>query len=415
MANIATVASPTPLLITATQFFSFATPAITVPFPSAYAQTQIPFAYPATPTFAATRIPTTIGGVAATSGISSALKASGTTFGQSGTNQSSQSSWPMWATIVIAVCGGVALVVLGLGVFCWCTRHKRADRREAERARKRKSGAGNGSGKRRKGSAGFTEKHDGGGRNGGAASSAARAQAAKQNHSRGTIGGGTGKLQRPSSVAGDPNFYGVKHSSSKRSSRPARGAGVPYPPQPVPTRSSYPAPPMDQYGRVLDPAHATYPLVHADGYATPDDGFDAEPSWVPADDAGGLNRAQRQSYHSSNTGDMARTAPLKLSRNEHRQDDHLLPYPTDEHNRRNSYASPTSTNDEDWAPPGAAPRARSHDPHGMPGLNRQPSWQNGYYEDGQAPPSQQQQYHQSQFTQQQSPQDPRYLDFAGGR
>ena len=122
MANIATVASPTPLLITATQFFSFATPAITVPFPSAYAQTQIPFAYPATPTFAATRIPTTIGGVAATSGISSALKASGTTFGQSGTNQSSQSSWPMWATIVIAVCGGVALVVLGLGVFCWCTR-----------------------------------------------------------------------------------------------------------------------------------------------------------------------------------------------------------------------------------------------------------------------------------------------------
>ncbi|GAA6051023.1 hypothetical protein JCM3770_005460 [Rhodotorula araucariae] len=122
------------LSITATQFSSFATPAITVPFPSVYAgQTQIPFAFSGTATWAATRIPTTIGGVAATAGvhsINSQASAGGYRTHSYG-NTGGGGGWPTWATAVIASCGGAALILLVLGLYCWRLRRKQKARKRA--------------------------------------------------------------------------------------------------------------------------------------------------------------------------------------------------------------------------------------------------------------------------------------------
>lgn len=123
-----------PLAVTATQFSSFATPAITVPFPSIYAgQSQIPFQFANTATFAATRVPTTIGGIAATSGVASInAQASSAGYKTSGYgNNGGGGGWPTWATAVIAACGGAAVILVVIGLFCWRWRRKQKARKRA--------------------------------------------------------------------------------------------------------------------------------------------------------------------------------------------------------------------------------------------------------------------------------------------
>jgi hypothetical protein len=139
------------LAITATQFSSFATPAITVPFPSVYAgQTQIPFTFSATPTYAATRIPTTLGGQAATAGvhsINSEASAAGYRTHDYG-NNGGGSGWPVWATAVIATAGGLAVILVVVGLLCW--RHRK--RQKANRRANALAGA--------QGPQGFKERKD---------------------------------------------------------------------------------------------------------------------------------------------------------------------------------------------------------------------------------------------------------------
>ncbi|BGP32352.1 hypothetical protein JCM10296v2_004133 [Rhodotorula toruloides] len=123
-----------PLAVTATQFSSFATPAITVPFPSIYAgQSQIPFQFANTATFAATRVLTTIGGTAATSGVASInAQASSAGYKTSGYgNNGGGGGWPTWATAVIAACGGAAVILIVIGLFCWRLRRKQKARKRA--------------------------------------------------------------------------------------------------------------------------------------------------------------------------------------------------------------------------------------------------------------------------------------------
>ncbi|BGP40319.1 hypothetical protein JCM10449v2_004280 [Rhodotorula kratochvilovae] len=133
MSSVPSVSQRT-LAITATQFSSFATPAITVPFPSVYAgQTQIPFAFSGTATWAATRVPTTIGGVAATAGvhsINSEASAAGYRTHDYG-NGGGGGGWPTWATAVIAACGSAALILGILGLYCWRLRRKQKARKRA--------------------------------------------------------------------------------------------------------------------------------------------------------------------------------------------------------------------------------------------------------------------------------------------
>lgn len=129
------------LYLTATQFKSFATPAITVVFPSAYDQTQINFAYTATATYAATRIPSTIGGQPATAGVATAIAAGATQYGQVSTPDSrggggstaTRSGLPTWAIGTIVGAGVAGLAIFGLGLFCWCRRKKTLDKKQAAR------------------------------------------------------------------------------------------------------------------------------------------------------------------------------------------------------------------------------------------------------------------------------------------
>ncbi|GAA5855952.1 hypothetical protein JCM5353_002583 [Sporobolomyces roseus] len=129
-----------PLSLSASAFSSFQTPAITVPFPSVYGgQVQIPFTFSATPTYAASRVRSTIGGNAATAGIHSinsiASEGGYRDHGSSSDGSSGGSSggggWPTWATAVIASVGGVILALTVLGLCCW--RWKRKQRRKRER------------------------------------------------------------------------------------------------------------------------------------------------------------------------------------------------------------------------------------------------------------------------------------------
>jgi hypothetical protein len=120
------------LSITASAYSSFATPAITVPFPSVYGgQIQLAYTFTSTATFAATRIPTTLGGAAATAGVHSINEAASAAgyrthdYGASGGG----SSWPVWATAVIASVGGAAILVLLAGLWCWRLRKKQRARR----------------------------------------------------------------------------------------------------------------------------------------------------------------------------------------------------------------------------------------------------------------------------------------------
>ncbi|KAI5474589.1 hypothetical protein MNV49_002764 [Pseudohyphozyma bogoriensis] len=228
------------LAITVSAFQSFATPAITVPFPSAYQQTQIPFAFSATPTWAATRIPTTIGGVAATSGISSQLlAASGATYGQ-GSGGGGGSGWPKWATGVIAGCGAAAVLVVLAGIWCFCTRGKRRANRKARAAA---VAAGGGRRKQRRKSLGF-EKHVGGG--------GRKNKATAEKNANGVV------LPQATATRSRQPYPPYPHDNA----RAIHSSGLPYP-----------APPQtDAYGRYIDPTGrpSTDSRFIPSGYATPD-------------------------------------------------------------------------------------------------------------------------------------------------
>ncbi|KAK4705986.1 hypothetical protein P7C70_g218, partial [Phenoliferia sp. Uapishka_3] len=291
-ASVSTVPTPVALVITVNQFASFATPAITVPFPSVYAQTQIPFAYPATPTFAATRIPTTIGGVAATSGISSALKATGVTYGQSGNESSTGAGagWPLWATIVIVACGVIFIILASLAIFCFLTRHKRAEKRNNRRAvkangRRSRSQSGKASG------AEFAEKSAAVGQKAGRT---ARPSTRQTKASRGVALAPSENPFRNTSQSTIPTITknppaNVRRSSSRPTSRsrsrsrspnPNTRRNVPYPPYPSAPRDPSPSQySHDNHSRSIhqrnDIAYANpqpLPLDSSDdGYSTPTD------------------------------------------------------------------------------------------------------------------------------------------------
>ncbi|GAA5915079.1 hypothetical protein JCM5296_000259 [Sporobolomyces johnsonii] len=224
--------SQTTLAITATQYSSFATPAITVPFPSAYAQTQIPFTFSDTATWAATRIPTTIGGVAATAGvhsINSEASSAGYRDHQGGSGGGG-GGWPTWATAVIASCGGAALVIIVIGLYCWRLRRK-------QRARAGGAGAARGrSGKKKKGGV-ITEKHVGGG-------AARRSRGYQQDQDavfaavpRGADGGGE-KRSRNGSPSKMRKTARPQTLLAETDSTPSSGSGSSYPPYPTPPGTS---------------------------------------------------------------------------------------------------------------------------------------------------------------------------------
>ncbi|KAH8924049.1 hypothetical protein BT69DRAFT_1349732 [Atractiella rhizophila] len=90
---------------------SFTTPAITVPFPSGYGQTQIPFALAYSSVFQPTD-PETIGGVRPT----------GSSVSTSTPAQKGGGGWPSWATPVIASVGGFVVLCFLAGVWLCCRR-----------------------------------------------------------------------------------------------------------------------------------------------------------------------------------------------------------------------------------------------------------------------------------------------------
>ncbi|GAA5984074.1 hypothetical protein JCM10908_006038 [Rhodotorula pacifica] len=204
--------------ITATQFSSFATPAITVPFPSVYAgQTQIPFTFTATPTWAATRVPTTVGGQAATAGvhsINSQASAAGYRTHDYG-NNGGGSGWPVWATAVIASAGGIAVILVVAGLFCW--RH-----RKRQKVRRRNAALAAAQGRR-----GFTERKrqygqpGAGARNGAATAGAGVVGAA-------ALGEKSRRSHRPPTVdtsgpGGRPSAYGQGYPAQPYSDSAAPG------------------------------------------------------------------------------------------------------------------------------------------------------------------------------------------------
>lgn len=252
------------LAITATQFSSFATPAITVPFPSVYAgQTQIPFTFSATATYAATRIPTTLGGQAATAGvhsINSEASAAGYRTHDYG-NNGGGSGWPVWATAVIATAGGLAVILVVVGLFCW--RHRK--RQKASRRANALAGA--------QGPQGFKERKDffrqpGGGGLAGTGAAVGGAAA---------LGEKTRRSHRPPAV-----------DTQGPGGRPAAYGQGDYPMQPyanAPTRATRPDQPFT-------PTRPTS-FAQQQQYSAPPPGF---PAYVP------FRNHQREDSAGSNTG-----------------------------------------------------------------------------------------------------------------
>ena len=109
-----------------------------VPFPSVYGgQTQLAFAYQQTASWPASRVPSTIGGVAATSGFSSVLAAAtadALATSSDGKSASDGFHWPTWATGVAAGGGAALLLAVAAGVWLCCRRRK-SKRNEALAAR----------------------------------------------------------------------------------------------------------------------------------------------------------------------------------------------------------------------------------------------------------------------------------------
>lgn len=134
--SLPTRTAPATFTLRASAWSSFATPAITVPFPSAYpGQTQIPFIYTAAPRSSKSR--QTIGQAAATGAIVPASPASTGTVTNGGStgsesinsNSNNKPILPLWAIIVIAVVGGIAIIAFILGVYC-CARSKKKKRNQ---------------------------------------------------------------------------------------------------------------------------------------------------------------------------------------------------------------------------------------------------------------------------------------------
>ncbi|GAA93395.1 uncharacterized protein L969DRAFT_19031 [Mixia osmundae IAM 14324] len=111
--------------LTASAFSSFVTPAISVPFPSGYGQTQIVLSGSGAAPSGTVR--TTIGGTTATPSQGNAATARATNAHEH-TSGSSGSGWPTWATAVIAGVGGaIILVAIIWGIFCLRARKRRRE------------------------------------------------------------------------------------------------------------------------------------------------------------------------------------------------------------------------------------------------------------------------------------------------
>ncbi|GAA6040884.1 hypothetical protein JCM8097_003169 [Rhodosporidiobolus ruineniae] len=220
-------ASQRSLSITASAYRSFATPAITVPFPSAYGgQTQLPFLFTGTATFAATRIPTTLGGVAATAGvhsINSEASAAGYRTHNYG-NNGGGSGWPTWATAVIAACGGAALVILVLGLWCW-----RLRRKQRARTRARAYAAGGGAAAATAGAAEGKKRRKGGPKNGAALTEKSGDGAPRKDR--------RSRLAQEGALAAVPHSPSKSRSHSRQSGHDSNSSYPPHPPSVSPSRS----------------------------------------------------------------------------------------------------------------------------------------------------------------------------------
>ncbi|KAI5481015.1 hypothetical protein MNV49_006201 [Pseudohyphozyma bogoriensis] len=132
MSTIPAVQTTQTLSMWAPQFTQFEIAAISVPFPSAYEQSQIPFTFSGAPTAQPTA---TIGGTAATAGLSGfnlSTSFTGINYGQGG-KPSGIGGFPIWAVATIAACAGVALLVLALALWAYCRWKKRVRMRRASR------------------------------------------------------------------------------------------------------------------------------------------------------------------------------------------------------------------------------------------------------------------------------------------
>lgn len=130
----------TTLAITASVFqSSWATPAITVPFPSYYGnQIRLSYDWTATPTAGN---PSRLGGSEATSGVASVQAAAQSQVYSGGNNSGGGDGgfqWPTWATAVIAGVGGAALLAILAGCCIWRKKRKNRNRRKYALANERR-------------------------------------------------------------------------------------------------------------------------------------------------------------------------------------------------------------------------------------------------------------------------------------
>lgn len=307
---IPTLTTTLPLVITATQFQSFATPAITVAFPSAYGQTQIPFVFTDTASYAATRVQTTIGGVPATAGVSTAYSAGATQYGQitppgtstgggtAAATTSAKSGLPLWAIATIAAAGAAGVLIFGIGLYCWCKRKKTTEKKQA--ARKNRGNA--------KTAAAFAEKHAvtaaGEDRKG----PAARRNLSLAKNSRAAAGGGGGRSATYFGVAGGPSPPPDAHrgqlQQQQQQSQPPRN-------QSRPPNNDYPnsrsnqnvVDPYPPYPNLAAPAPVAFDDRRSDtpqrGPHVPFAEYDAYGQAIPIDHTQNGNLRRPRSYSSS--------------------------------------------------------------------------------------------------------------------
>ena len=136
MQSIPSLSTTRSLTLTVTQFRSFATPAITVPFPSAYGQTQIPFVFAATPSSPSGPLQT----VGAAAAIPRPVETGSVVPSNNGTGAGAnggmlpprpRAGLPNWALPTIATVGGLAVIFFLVGIYCCC----RGRKSKKERAR----------------------------------------------------------------------------------------------------------------------------------------------------------------------------------------------------------------------------------------------------------------------------------------
>lgn len=143
--SIPSLSTTRSLTLTVTQFASFATPAVTVPFPSAYGQTQIPFVFAATPTAPSGPL-RTVGAAAAIPrpAATGAVVPSnnGTGAGANGgmLPPRARGGLPSWAVPTIAAVGGLAVVFFLVGMYCCCKGRKSKKERARVASERQRSG-----------------------------------------------------------------------------------------------------------------------------------------------------------------------------------------------------------------------------------------------------------------------------------